>query len=161
CPTPHFNNVVMYYSGGILGGGNRGIITTAGLAFYQGNGIGAEPVYYGNSYLFQNPYLGLNLLYKFTYDNTYERTVQLSGTPAIHVDKSKWTAWFKLDNSIDASLLRPGDFILTAGMHCQDQFTSQIANAYPVGYIESIDHDIIHLRNLAYGIQEGMRLSLI
>jgi hypothetical protein len=46
-------------------------------------------------------------------------------------------------------------------MRCQDQFTSQVANAYPVGYIESIDRDIVHLRNLAYGIREGMKLSLL
>lgn len=160
CPTPHFNNVVMYYSGGILGSGNNGIATTTGL-FSMGNGVGADPVYTGNSYLFRNPYAGADLLYRFSYDNTYERTVQLSGTPALHVDKSKWTAWFKLANGAEATVLRPGDFILTAGMHCQDQFTSQIVNAYPVGYVESIDHDIIHLRNLAYGISEGMKLSLL
>jgi len=160
CVAPHFNNVVMYYSGGILGSGNRSIITTSGKLFYQANGNGPDPVYYGNSYLFRDPY-SLDLLYKFTYDNTYERTVELSGTPALHVDKSKWTAWFKLNNSTEASLLRPGDFILTPGMHCQDQFTKLIVNAYPVGYIESIDHDIVHLRNLAYGIQEGMKLSLV
>jgi hypothetical protein len=162
CPTPHFNNVVMYYSNGILGSGNNGITTSAGLVFFQANGMGAaEPVYPGNTYLFRNPYSGADLLYKFSYDNTYERTVELSGTPIIHVDKSKWTAWFKLDKSTESNLLMPGDIIVTAGMHCQDQFTSLIADAYPVGYIESIDHDIVHLRNLAYGIQEGMKLSLI
>jgi len=162
CPTPHFNNVVMYYSNGILGSGNNGVITTAGVLFSQANGLGAsEPVYPGNSYLFHNPYGGVDIIYKFTYDYTYERSVQLSGTPVLHVDKSKWTAWFKLDNGTEAALLQPGDFILTAGMHCQDQFTNQIANAYPVGYIESIDHDIVHLRNLAYGIREGMKLQLL
>lgn len=160
CAAPHFNNVVMYYSGGVLGSGNTSMITTAGKVFLLANGVGPDPVYYGNSYLFRDPY-SIDLLYKFTYNNTCERVVQLSGTPALHVDISKWTAWFKLDNSTETSLLRPGDFILTAGMPCQDQFTKQIANAYPVGYIESIDHDVVHLRNLAYGIRDGMKLSLV
>jgi hypothetical protein len=102
----------------------------------------------------------MELLYKFTYNNTYERTARLSGTPVIHVDKSKWTAWFTLAAAADANLLQKGDFILTAGLPYQDQFSWVPALTYPVGFILSVSHDTIRLRNLAYGIREGMQLPL-
>jgi len=156
CPTSLFNNVVMYYSGGILGNNSWGI-TTPTRAF---EGLDQDPLYYGNHYLLEDPLSGMSLLYKFTYQTGYERVVKISGTRSIHVDKSKWTAYFKLMNPADTTLLRPGDFLLTYNLPYQDQFRNITGFAYPVGFVESIDHDIVHLRNLAHGIQEGMELPL-
>jgi hypothetical protein len=157
--NPTFRNVTMYYSGGILGSSNPGIVT-ASLPFEGSNGDGTDPVYEGNSYVFRSPYAGLDVIYKFRYNQGYERTARLTGAPAIHTDKSAWTAWFKLKNPTDSNLLRPGDFILTSGLHYQDEYKNMVATTYPVGIISSIAHDTVNLANLAYGINNGMVLSL-
>jgi len=63
CPTPLFRNIIMYYSGGILGSSNWGVTTTT-RAPGPLNALGVDPVYYGNTYLFTEPYSGIDLLYK-------------------------------------------------------------------------------------------------
>jgi len=157
--NPTFRNVTMYYSGGILGSSNPGIVT-ASLPFEGSNGFGTDPVYSGNSYVFRSPFYGVDVIYKITYHDGYERTARLSGTPVLHADKSTWTAWFKLKNPKDSNLLRPGDFILTSRLHYQDEYSYMVATTYPVGIIRSIAHDTVNLANLAYGINNGMALSL-
>ena len=159
CPTPLFKNIIMYYGGGILGSSNYGVtISTHGPGPL--NVLGADPVYYGNTYLFTDPYSGIDLLYKYTYQSGYERTVALSGNPVLHIDPAGWTGWFKLSNPADASLLLKDDIILTSFLHYQDQFNSMQATTYPVGFIQRIDQDTVRLRNVAYGIRDGMRLAL-
>jgi hypothetical protein len=159
CPTPNFRNISMYYTGGTLGNQNWGQTTVT----HAGDGLGSmayDPVYYGNTYLLKDPLDRVDLMYRFTYNNTYERTVPLSGTPVIHTSTTQWTGYFKLTKEGDAALLRPGDIVLTAGLPYQDQYTNQFAPAYPIGFIKKIGHDTVYLRNLAYGIREGMQLSL-
>jgi hypothetical protein len=157
--NPAFHHVMMYYSGGILGSSSMGAISAA-LPLEGSNGNGADPVYFGNSYVFRDPFYGADLFYKITYQDGYERTARLSGSPVLHADKSAWTAWFKLKNPSDSNLLRPGDFILTTGLHYRDDYKNLIAITYPVGIIRSIRHDTVNLDNLAYGINNGMALSL-
>ncbi|HUB62639.1 MAG TPA: glycosyl hydrolase family 28-related protein [Puia sp.] len=157
--NPAFHQVTMYYSGGILGSSNWGPITAA-LPFEGSNGNGTDPVYYGNSYVFKDPFYGVDLVYKITYHDGYERTARLAGAPVLHTDKSAWTAYFKLKDPSDASLLRPGDFILTTGLHYQDDYRNLAATTYPVGIIRNIRHDTVNLDNLAYGINNGMALPL-
>ncbi len=157
--NPAFRHVMMYYSGGILGSSNWGAVTAA-LPFEGSNGNGTDPVYFGNSYVFRDPFYGADLIYKITYHDGYERTARLSGTPVLHADKLAWTAYFKLKNPSDSNLLRPGDFILTAGLHYQDDYKNLAATTYPVGIIRNIRHDTVNLDNLAYGINTGMALSL-
>ena len=157
--NPTFHHVGMYYSHGILGSTNRGNISSA-LPLEGSNGDGTDPVYYGNSYIFRSPFYGADVFYKITYNAGYERTARLSGTSVIHADKSAWTAWFKLKNPSDSNLLRPGDFILTTGPHYQDEYKNMTATTYPVGIIRSIADDTVTLANLAYGINNGMSLSL-
>lgn len=157
--NPIFKNVGMYYSAGVLGNSNLGAIT--GAPCFQGyNGGSINPVYSGNTMLFKDPYGGVDVTYKFTYQGTYERTAALSGQPLIHTNKTNWTAWFKLVNAVDTTVLRPGDFILTSGLHYLDQCTNLYAPTYPVGFIRRIGHDTVYLDNLAVGIEEGRRLSL-
>jgi hypothetical protein len=60
----------------------------------------------------------------------------------------------------DAAVLKKGDMLLTTGLHYQDQFAGQTALTYPVGFIQSVDHDTVRLRNLAHGIRDGMSLPL-
>jgi|GEM_PF-586805 len=158
-PVPDFHNIIMFYSGGILGSSRRSDVNSD-FPFKGSNGSGTDPVYDGNTYSFRNPYYGADVFYKITYHDNYERTARLSGTPVIHADKSSWTAWFKLNDPSDASLLRNGDFILTTGLHYQDEFESLKAATYPVGIIRNISHDTVQLINLAYGIRDGMALSL-
>jgi len=159
CPTPLFKNIIMYYGGGILGSSNYGVsISVHGPAPL--NAMGTDPVYYGNTYLFTDPYSGIDLLYKYTYQNSYERTVALSGNPILHIDPASWTGWFKLSNPADASLLLKDDIILTSLLYYQDQFSWMQATTNPVGFIQRIDQDTVRLRNVAYGIREGMRLAL-
>ena len=158
-PNPSFKNMTMYYSGGILGCSGRGVVTAAS-PFRGSNGAGTNPVYYGNTYLFRDPFGGIGVTYKFTYNSSYERTVKLSGMPVIHVRKSDWTGFFKLGSSSETALLRTGDFILTSGLFYRDQFTKYYASTYPVGFIEHIGHDTVYLTNLADGINEGMSLAL-
>ncbi|HEY4209563.1 MAG TPA: hypothetical protein VGM31_22210, partial [Puia sp.] len=158
-PNPDFHHIIMYYSGGILGNSNRGDVSAAS-PLKGSNGYGTDPVFDGNTYCFRDPYYGADVFYRLTYHDTYERTVRLSGTPIIHARKTDWTAWFKLTTPSDASVLRPGDFILATGLHYQDDYASLKAATYPVGIIHSISHDTVILANLAYGIQNGMSLSL-
>lgn len=156
-PTPVFHNIQMYYSSGILGSGNPGVVEANG-SMGGINGHYFDPVYYGNTYRYVNPYA--RVAYQFTYHNTYERVAALSGQPVLHVDKSRWTAWFRLGASTDAALLKPGDFILTSEMHYQDQFVSTKASTYPVGLVRRIGHDTVYLDNLAVGINNGVSLRL-
>lgn len=159
-PNPLFKNVVMYYSDGILGSINPNLVG-AYSPLRGSNGKNADPVYYGNSYRFRDSNHGMDLVYNMTYKDNYERTVALYGTYTIHVNKSNWTAWFRLNSAADTSLLRPGDFMLTYGPHYQDLFIDMLATTYPVGIIKSINHDTVHLDNLVCsGIQEGMKLRL-
>ena len=159
CPTPNFKNIVMYYSGGILGNSNLGITTTTRP---QGgsNAMGRDPVYFGNTYLYRDPFGGVDLLYKYTYNTSYERTVALSGQPVLHVNKSNWTGYFKLIKASDAGCLKPGDLILTTGLRYQDQFSKEDALSNPVGFVHHIGHDTVYLAYLAYGMKEGMTLDL-
>lgn len=160
-PSPLFKNVLMYYSGGILGNTNTNLVSTAtSFPFRSSNGKESDPVYYGNSYRFHDTDYGVDLVYKLTYNDTYERIVQINGTPAIHVNKSDWTAWFLLNSPTDTFKLRPGDFVLTWRLPYQDIFMKIIAPTNPVGIIKSINGDTVRLINLAYGIQEGMQLEL-
>ena len=159
CPTPLFRNIIMYYGGGVLGSSNYGVTTTT-RAPAPLNAFGTDPVYYGNTYLFTEPYSGIDLLYKYTYNGGYERTVALSGSCILHTDKAGWTGYFKLANPSDTSLLRKDDIILTSGLPYQDQFGWADASTYPVGFIQRIDHDTVRLRNLAYGMREGARLPM-
>jgi hypothetical protein len=159
CPTPMFKNIIMYYGGGILGSSNYGVTTTAGTPGPV-NIFGTDPVYFGNTYLFSNPYGGIDLLYKFTYQGGYERTVALSGNPVLHIDLTNWTGYFKLSDPADASLLLKDDIVLTSSLPYQDQYSWMQATTYPVGFIQRIDHDTVRLRNIAYGIRDGMRLAL-
>ena len=158
CPTPIFKNVIMYYAGGILGSSNYGV-TIAGRVPGPSNGMGVDPVYFGNTYLLIDPY-GIDLLYKFTYHTNYERTIALGGPSVIHTDKKTWTGYFKLPNASDTSLLRKDDIILTSNLPYQDQFSWISSTTYPVGFVQRIAHDTVWLRNLACGINEGMRLPL-
>lgn len=158
-PTPSFHNVGMYYSGGILGSSNRGAVTAAS-PFKGSNGNGTDPVYFGNSYSFQNPFYGADLFYKMNYKDGYERTARLSGTPVLHTNKSTWTAYFKLIHPADTNVLKTGDFILTTGLHYLDGLENIAASTYPVGIIHSINHDTVNLVNLALGINNGTALSL-
>ena len=157
--NPSFQNMTMYNSGGILGSKNFAPVSGSS-PLLGSNGYGTDPVYEGNTYLFRNSADGTSVTYKFTYRSNYERTAILSGTPVIHADKSNWTAWFKLAKASDTSRLRKGDFILTSGLHYQDQFKALYAPTYPVGIIRLISHDTVHLANLAYGINDGMALPL-
>lgn len=158
-PAPSFKNIGMYYSGGTLGSSNWGTSIT-NLPPGGWNGMGMDPVYFGNTYLYCDPLRGIDLLYKYTYNTSYERTAKLSGEPILHVNKSRWTGYFKLAKATDTSLLRTNDFILTSGLRYMDQFANESALTYPVGFIQSIQHDTVYLSNLAYGIQEGMTLNL-
>ncbi|HLX66929.1 MAG TPA: hypothetical protein VKR41_08025 [Puia sp.] len=159
CPTPLFKNVIMYYGGGILGSSNYGVtISVRGPSPL--NALGTDPVYFGNTYLFTEPYSGIDLLYKYTYNTGYERTVALSGNPVLHIDPVRWTGWFKLSDPADAALLLKDDIILTSMLHYQDEYSWFQASTYPVGFIQRIDQDTVYLRNLAVGIREGMRLAL-
>lgn len=159
CPTPRFRNIIMYYGGGILGSSNYGVtIGTRGPG--GANALGIDPVYYGNTYLFTDPYSGIDLLYRCTYRTGYERTVNLSGNPTLHVDLKTWTGFFKLSNPADTQLLQKNDIILTTGLYYQDQWNRLQASTYPVGFIQRIDHDTVRLRNLAIGIREDMKLAL-
>ena len=158
-PNPSFSNMVMYYSGGILGSNNYTAVSKSS-PMKGSNGFGTDPVYYGNTYFFRDPADGTNLMYKFTYQSTYERTLFLAGPTPIHTDKTKWTAWFKLARLSDTTRLRPGDFILATGLHYLDEYTVLPAPTYPVGIIQYISHDTVHLANLAVGINEGMSLYL-
>jgi len=158
-PNPSFRNVTMYYSGGVLGNNNYGIVS-AETVLQGSNGIVRDPVYYGNSYTYRDPFANLGILYRITYNNHYERTAPLSGKPVIHADLSQWTASFKLINPSDAAILKPGDFILTSNLAYQDGFSGGNAPTYPVGIISRIDHDMVYLDNLALGIHDGMALSL-
>jgi hypothetical protein len=147
CPTPLFKNIIMYYGGGILGSSNYGVsISVHGPAPL--NAMGTDPVYYGNTYLFTDPYSGIDLLYKYTYQNSYERTVALSGNPILHIDPASWTGWFKLSNPADASLLLKDDIILTSGLILPGPVRLDAdATTNPVGFIQRIDHDTVRLRN--------------
>ncbi len=158
-PNPSFSNMNMYYSGGILGSSNRGVIMGAS-PFRGSNGTGTDPLYPGNTSFFRDASAGVGVTYKFTYGSSYERTIRLSGEPVVHINKSNWTAYFKLAAVTDNHLLKPGDFILTSGLHYQDQFTGTYAPTYPVGIIQRIGHDTVYLQSLAYGIGEGMALHL-
>ena len=159
CPTPLFRNVMMYYAGGILGSSNYGV-TIPNIVPGPSNGLGIDPVYYGNTYLFLDPFAGTDLAYRYTYHTGYERTVALEGTCTIHTDNRGWTGYFKLPNASDTSLLRKDDILLTAFLPLRDQFSWIVGATNPVGFVQRIDHDTVRLRNLAYGIREGMRLSV-
>jgi hypothetical protein len=158
-PNPTFDHVQMYFNGGILGSGNPGWVSTAS-PIQGSDGRAPDPVYYGNSYLFRDPFYGTDLLYKLTYRDNYERTVSLTNKATMHVDKRSWTAWFKLPAAADTSLLLAGDFILTRNMHYQAEFAYLTGITYPVGIIRQIRGDTVFLDNLAIGIQEGMKLPL-
>jgi hypothetical protein len=158
CPTPLFRNVIMYYGGGLLGSSNYGV-TTPGRVPAPSNIMGTDPVYYGNTYVFLDPY-GLDLAYRFVYNTGYERTIALGGPCILHIDKNSWTGYFKLPDAADTSLLRKDDILLTAYLPYQDQFSGIAATTYPVGFVQRIDHDTVRLRNLACGINEGMRLTV-
>ena len=149
----------MYYSGGVLGDNNNGIVSVE-TALQGSNGVVRDPVYFGNTYTFRDLFSSLGILYRFTYNNHYERVAPLSGKPVLHIDQSKWTANFRLNNPSDAAILKPGDFILTSNFPYQDDFTNGNAPTYPVGIISHIDNGVVYLDNLAYGIREGMALPL-
>jgi hypothetical protein len=156
-PNPRFDNVVMYYSGGILGNRNPGLINMT-TPIMASNGPTIDPVYPGNFYTYQDLSSNLGVLYKISYDNHYERTAMIGGSAVIHVDKSKWTGWFKLSNPLDSNIVRPGDYILTTGLNYRDQFKDIKASNYPVGKVQRIEDGTVYLMNLAEGIQEGMSL---
>lgn len=159
--SPKFHNVVMYYSDGILGGGNPNKVSLSSPYPFRGsNGKGADPVYPGNTYLFCDDASGMDVLYRLTYNYTYERTARLHGEATLHVDKTRWTAWFVLPSAADVASLRPGDFILTHRLSYQDLFLKMAAPTNPVGIVERVDHDTVRLRQLAYGMREGMKLEL-
>ncbi len=158
--SPSFENVVMYYQGGILGGRNPGRVSAV-FPIQGSNGRAPDPVYDGNTYFFRDPFYGVDLVYKLTYTGNYERLVRINGAAVIHADKSDWTARFKLPSPSDTSLLRPGDFVMTSRRPYQDEFADIVAPTYPVGIIQSIRHDTVCLRNLAIGITEGMKLYMI
>jgi len=158
-PNPSFRNVIMYYSGGILGDNNYGIVSSD-AAFQGSNGVIKDPIYYGNTYTFRDANSNLGVLYRFTYNNHYERVAPLSGKPVIHVDLSKWTASFKLVNPSDAAILKPGDLILTSNFNYQDEYSKANAPTYPVGILSRVDNGVVYLDNLALGIREGMALPL-
>jgi hypothetical protein len=159
CPTPLFRNVIMYYAGGILGSSNYGV-TISARAPGAINALGTDPVYYGNTYLFTNPYLGTDLITKYTYTGGYERTASLAGMAVLHIDLATWTGWFKLAYPSDSALLLKNDIVLTTMLPYQDQFRGVTATTYPVGFIQRIDHDTVRLRNIACGMRDGMRLPL-
>lgn len=159
-PNPSFSNILLFYSGGILGSSNQASASAAS-SFLASNGMGTDPIYFGNTYIFRNAEKGIDVLYKMTYQDTYERTVQLGGTPVIHIDRSSWTGYFKLARASDISYLQEGDFLLTTGLHYQDQFAYLQASTYPVGIIQNIGHDTVYLRNIAVGIHDGMALGLV
>ena len=159
--SPSFKNVVMYYSDGILGGGNPNKVSLSSPYPFRGsNGKGADPVYPGNTYLFWDNATGMDVIYKLSYNDNYERTARLHGEATLHIDKTHWTAWFVLASPDDARVLRPGDFILTYHLPYQDLFMNTPAPTNPVGIVERIDHDTIRLRELAYGMREGIKLTL-
>lgn len=160
-PSPVFKNVVMYYSDGILGSGNPNKVSLSSPYPFRGsNGKGADPVYPGNTYFFWDNATGKDVVYKLSYGDNYERTAQLHGEAILHVDKTHWTAWFVLPAPADARTLRPGDFILTDHLPYQDLFTRIGAPTKPVGIVQEIGHDTVRLRDLAYGMEEGMKLPL-
>ncbi len=156
--NPSFSNMHMYYSRGTLGNVNHGL-TTPPISFIGTNAESSDPVYYGNTYLFEDPYT-TPIAYKLTYHSSYERQVSLSGKQTLHVNKSNWTAWFTLKSPDDARYLQAGDFIVTSGLTYQDQYTPYIGATYPVGIVSRVDHGTVYLDNLAIGLNEGMSLSL-
>ncbi|HEY4290098.1 MAG TPA: glycosyl hydrolase family 28-related protein [Puia sp.] len=158
-PYPTFRNVNMYYSGGVLGSSNYGAISIASQ-LSGSNGNSTDPIYYGNTYLFRDPFSGVQVTYRLTYKGTYERTVRLSGTSVVHVNKSDWTGYFLPSSKSECNVLKAGDFILTSGLFYQDQFSKIYAPTYPVGIIQEIRHDTVLLTNVAYGIRNGMTLHL-
>lgn len=158
-PNPGFRDVNMYYSGGVLGSSNIGVVTAASPMMGT-NVTGTDPVYPGNTFFYRNAFGRTSVSYRFTYGGSYERTVALSGEPVLHVDHARWTAWLRLSRAADVSVLRPGDFLLTSGLHFQDQFSGINAATYPVGIIRQIGHDTVYLQNIAYGIRDGMKQPL-
>jgi hypothetical protein len=102
----------------------------------------------------------MDLIYKLAYSDNYERTARLHGQAVLHVDKTHWTGYFVLPMPADTHLLRPGDFILTDHLPYQDLFMQMRAPTNPVGIVQSIDHDTVRLRQLAYGMREGIKLEL-
>ena len=158
--NPTFDHVQMYFEGGILGGGGNPGWVSAASPIQGSDGRAPDPVYVGNSYLYSDPFYGSELLYKLTYRDNYERIVRLTDQPTIHVDKTSWTAWFKLPAASDTSLLLPGDFMLTRNLHYQDEFSNTLGVTYPVGIIRQIRGDTVLLDNLAVGISEGMKLDM-
>ena len=159
-PNPSFSNIQLFYSGGILGNSNTGS-ANAPSAFLASNGLGPDPIYFGNTYVYRSTTYGMDVLYKLSYQDNYERTVTVGGTPVLHIDRSSWTGYFKLPRPSDISYLREGDFLLTPGLHYQDQFAYLQAPTYPVGIIDRISHDTVYLRNTAVGIHDGMSLGLV
>lgn len=158
-PNPSFSHMNMYYSGGSLGSSNTGVIN-AGSPCYGADVTGTDPVYPGNTFFYRDAFGGVAVSYRFTYEGSYERTAPLSGQPVLHVDKKNWTAWFRPAQAGDLRILRPGDFLLGAGMHFQDQYTDLYASTYPIGIVRQIGHDTVYLQNTAYGIRDGMTLPL-
>ncbi|HVS96266.1 MAG TPA: glycosyl hydrolase family 28-related protein [Puia sp.] len=160
-PSPVFRHVGMYYSDGVLGSGNNTQVSPFSPYPFRGsNGKGADPVYNGNTYYFRDPNYGRDVLYRITYHDNYERTARLTGTPLLHVNYSNWTASFNLSSIAEARVLEPGDLILTDHLPYTDLFMQYSATTYPVGIVSDIDGSTVHLRNLALGIREGMRLNL-
>ncbi|HEV2479873.1 MAG TPA: glycosyl hydrolase family 28-related protein [Puia sp.] len=160
---PEFKNVYMYYSDGILGHSNTGKIPIS--PYFEGPSPQGrpDPLYPGNTYFLRDnsgAQAGAQVNYKLSYNDTYERTVQLSGKPVLHVNFASWTAWFRLGSPGDSALLKPGDFILTRDLPYQDIFIPINATTSPVGFIHHIGHDTVYLTNLAVGIREGMKLDL-
>jgi hypothetical protein len=158
-PSPVFSNVAMYYTGGTLGSGNPGTISST-MPFLGLNGTKPDPVYFNNTYHFRNHDYGRDVLYRVTYKDSYERTAKLSGSQALHIDRSSGSAYFELSRASDTSLLRIDDILLTTGLHYQDQFSEITASTYPIGFISAIGHDTVYLRNIAVGIHNGMSLSV-
>src|SRR6185503_1714508 len=103
----------------------------------------------------RDPIAGLDVIYKYTYNDTYERTARIKNDVAhVHIDKSKWRAWFVVDPS-DTNIIRPGDFILTQQVPYEDGFSALPAPGHPVGIVSKIGHDTIYLDNLAIGIKDS------
>ena len=157
-PSPSFKNVAMYYSGGILG--TQHFSPFRANLLFGSNGFGTDPVYPDNVYNFRDADYGADVLYKLTYQGSYERTARLSGTSVLHIDRFRGSGFFKLSSPSDLGILKEGDMLLTSGLHYTDQFTNITAATYPVGFIASIGHDTVYLRNIAVGIRNGMKLPL-
>lgn len=113
------------------------------------------PIYTGNTYQFSSfNDGGPDVNYIFKYNGSYDRTMTI-GTSPIVTNKSTWTAFFKLQTATDTGILRVNDMILTSSVPLWDQNSTVTALSYPIGFISSIGHDTVYVKNLAIGIKDS------